>query len=97
MYCNLGSLLTLLGLLRLTVLIDLDMAELLGRELDLESCLLRLELGLDHTREALEPGLLTAFLSALLSCPSCSTTSCFSLSYTNNLLSMYSLSYRKKA
>ena len=67
---------------------DLDIAELLGREFDLESCLLRLELGLDHTREALEPGLLAALFSPLLSCPSCSTTSCFSLSYTNNLLSM---------
>ena len=89
---NLGSLVKLLGLLRLTVLLDLDMAELLGRELDLDSWRVRLEPGLDQTREALEPGLLTPPLSPVFSWPSCSTTSCFSLSNTNNLLSMYSLS-----
>ena len=61
--CNLGSLVKLFGLLRLTVLLDLDMAELLGREFDLDSCLVRLELGLDQTLEALEPGLLVAPLS----------------------------------
>ena len=92
MKCNLGSLVKLLGLLRLTLLVDLVMAELPGLELDLDSCLVRLELGLDQTREALEPGLLTEPLSPVFSCPSCSTTSCFSLSNTNNLLSMYSLS-----
>ena len=63
MKCNLGSLVKLFGLLRLTVLLDLDMAELLGREFDLDSCLVRLELGLDQTLEALEPGLLVAPLS----------------------------------
>ena len=91
---NLGSLVKLLGLLRLTVLLDLDMAELLGLEPDLESCRVRLELGLDQTLEALEPGLLRPplSLSPVFSCPSCITTSCFSLSNTNNLLSMYSLS-----
>ena len=57
----------LLGLLRLTLLVDLDMAELPGLELDLESCLVRLELGLDQTREALEPGLEPCLLSPLLS------------------------------
>ena len=65
--CNLGSLVKLFGLLRLTVLLDLDMAELLGRELDLDSCLVRLELGLDQTLEALEPGLLTGPLSPVFS------------------------------
>ena len=81
-----------MGLLRLTLLVDLDMAELPGLELDLDSCLVRLELGLDQTLEALEPGLLRGPLSPVFSWPSCSTTSCFSLSKTNNLLSMYSLS-----
>ena len=64
---NLGSLVKLLGLLRLTVLLDLDMAELLGRELDLDSWRVRLEPGLDQTREALEPGLLTGPLSPVFS------------------------------
>ena len=58
---------TLLGLLRLTLLLDLGMAELLGLELDLESCLVRLELGLDQTRDALEPGLEPCLLSPLFS------------------------------
>ena len=56
-----------MGLLRLTLLVDLVMAELPGLELDLESCLVRLELGLDQTLEALEPGLLTPLLSPVLS------------------------------
>ena len=67
MQCNLGSLVKLLGLLRLTLLVDLDMAELPGLELDLDNCLVRLELGLDHTLEALEPGLLTGPLSPVFS------------------------------
>ena len=67
MQCNLGSLVKLLGLLRLTLLVDLDMAELPGLELDLDNCLVRLELGLDHTLEALEPGLLTCPLSPVFS------------------------------
>ena len=38
------------------MLVDLDMAELPGLELDLDSCLVRLELGLDQTLQALEAG-----------------------------------------
>ena len=56
-----------MGLFRLTLLVDLLMAELPGLELDLESCLVRLELGLDQTLEALEPGLLTGPLSPVFS------------------------------